>query len=93
MTRPDKGAPCGQASSTARAIDAAAFAVTEAGAAVPDSLFASASVVITKLELLGSDGGIICENLYWLAREPAAGLVAHILDAVRALDARLASRG
>ena len=28
-----------------------------------------------------------------LAREPAAGLVAHILDAVRALDARLASRG
>lgn len=54
------------------AIDAAAYAVTEAGAAVPDSLFASAPVVITKLELLGSDGRLLSENLYWLAREPAA---------------------
>ena len=54
------------------AIDAAAYGVTEAGAAVDESLFARAPVVITKLELLGADGRVLSENLYWLAREPAA---------------------
>lgn len=54
------------------AIDAAAYAVTEAGAAIDDTLFARAPVVITKLELLGADGRLLSENLYWLAREPAA---------------------
>jgi len=54
------------------AVTAPAYGVIEAGEAVPDAVFARAPVVITKLELLGSDGGVLSENLYWLAREPAA---------------------
>lgn len=53
-------------------IKAPAYGVIEAGEAVPEAVFARAPVVITKLELLGSDGGVLSENLYWLAREPAA---------------------
>lgn len=52
-------------------IVAAAYAVTLAGEAVPDSVFAKAPVVLTKLELLGPDGAVLSENVYWLAREPA----------------------
>lgn len=51
---------------------AAPYAVTLAGDAVPEAVFARAPVVLTKLELLGKDGGVLSENLYWLAREPAA---------------------
>jgi hypothetical protein len=53
------------------AVDAPALGVVTVGEAVTEGLFARAPVVITKLELLGSDGGLISENLYWLAREPA----------------------
>jgi hypothetical protein len=51
---------------------AAAYAVTPAGQAVPDAVLDRAPVVLVKLELRGSDGGLVSENLYWLAREPAA---------------------
>ncbi|MBU7580207.1 MAG: glycoside hydrolase family 2 [Porphyrobacter sp.] len=53
-------------------VEAPALGVIEAGEAVPEAVFARAPVVITKLELLGSDGSVLSENLYWLAREPAA---------------------
>lgn len=53
-------------------LSAAPYAVTAAGEAVPDALFVRAPVVLTKLELRGSDGSLISENLYWLARDPAA---------------------
>jgi hypothetical protein len=52
-------------------VDAPALGVVTLGEAVPEALFARAPVVITKLELLASDGTLISENLYWLAREPA----------------------
>jgi hypothetical protein len=52
-------------------VEAPALGVVTLGDAVPEALFARAPVVITKLELLGSDGALISENLYWLAREPA----------------------
>jgi hypothetical protein len=51
---------------------AGAYAVAPAGDAVSDAVFARARVVLTKLELRGSDGRLISENLYWLAREPEA---------------------
>ncbi len=54
------------------ALTAGAYAVTPAGEAVPDAAFARTPVVLTKLELLGRDGGTLSENLYWLAREPEA---------------------
>jgi beta-galactosidase/beta-glucuronidase len=54
------------------AVDAAGYAVTQAGTAVPDALFAAAPVVITKLELFDADDRLLSENLYWLAREPSA---------------------
>lgn len=53
-------------------LTADAYAVAAAGDAVPDTLFARVPVVLTKLELRSSDGHLISENLYWLAREPAA---------------------
>jgi beta-galactosidase/beta-glucuronidase len=52
-------------------LTAAAYAATSAGEAVPEAVIARVPVVIVKLELLGKDGGILSENLYWLAREPA----------------------
>lgn len=54
------------------AVDAPALGVITVGEAVPEELFARAPVVITKLELVGSNGAPLSENLYWLAREPAA---------------------
>lgn len=51
------------------AVAAPAYAVTEAGEAVPDALFARAAVVLTKLELFDRDGRLLSENFYWLARE------------------------
>lgn len=54
------------------AVNAAGYAVTEAGAAVPDALFARSPVVITKLELFDAGDRLLSENLYWLAREPSA---------------------
>ena len=54
------------------AVDAAAYAVTEAAEAVPDALFARVAVVLTKLELFDQEGRLLSENLYWLAREPSA---------------------
>lgn len=53
------------------AVDAPALGTITVGEAVPEALFARAPVVLTKLELLGSDGTLLSENLYWLAREPA----------------------
>lgn len=53
------------------AVDAPALGVITVGEAVPEAVFARAPVVITKLELLASDGTVLSENLYWLAREPA----------------------
>lgn len=53
------------------AVDAPALGAATVGQAVPEALFARAPVVITKLELLGSDGALLSENLYWLAREAA----------------------
>jgi hypothetical protein len=53
-------------------VAAGAHGVALAGAAVPDAVFERASVVITKLELLDSGGTLLSENLYWLARDPAA---------------------
>ncbi len=53
-------------------LSAAAYAVTTAGEAAPDALLARVPVVLTKLELRGSDGSLLSENLYWLARDPAA---------------------
>lgn len=52
-------------------VDAAAYAVTEAGDAVPEALFARAPVVITRLELFDADDRLLSENFYWLAREPS----------------------
>lgn len=54
------------------AVDAPALGVITVGEAIPEALFDRAPVVITKLELVGSDGSLLSENLYWLAREPAA---------------------
>ena len=53
------------------AVDAPAYGVIEVGDAVPDSVFAAAPVVITKLELLDSNGAVLSDNLYWLAKEAA----------------------
>jgi beta-galactosidase/beta-glucuronidase len=52
-------------------VDAPAHGVIEVGDAVPEAVFARAPVVITKLELLGRNGALLSENLYWLSREPA----------------------
>ncbi|OSZ72913.1 hypothetical protein CAP39_04905 [Sphingomonas sp. IBVSS1] len=54
------------------AVNVAGHAVASLGAAVPDALFTAAPVVLTRLSLLGSDGRLISENLYWLAQDPAA---------------------
>ncbi|MBI1403313.1 MAG: glycoside hydrolase family 2 [Porphyrobacter sp.] len=52
-----------------RAVDAAAYAVTDAGPAVPEDAFAATPVVIVKLELFDAADRLLSENLYWLARE------------------------
>jgi hypothetical protein len=76
-------------------LTAGAYAATPAGEAVPEAAFARAPVVLTKLELLGSDGALLSENLYWLAREPAAYRAMSAMDkvAVSLTARRLANTG
>ena len=72
------------------AVDAPAFGVITVGEAAPEALFASAPVVLTKLELLASDGTALSENLYWLSREPVAYRAMTAMDKVAvSLSARL----
>jgi len=72
------------------AVDAPALGAITVGEAVPEALFARVPVVITKLELLGDDGTLLSENLYWLAREPAAYRAMTMMDKVAvSLSARL----
>ncbi|MCZ8325853.1 MAG: glycoside hydrolase family 2 [Sphingomonadaceae bacterium] len=53
-------------------VDVAALATVKGEPAVADALFAQSPVVLTKLELFDSANRLLSENLYWLAREPAA---------------------
>jgi hypothetical protein len=64
-------------------ISVAAYATATSEVAVPQSVFSTAAVVLTKLELIDAKGALISENLYWLAREAAAYRAMNAMEKAR----------